>query len=75
VTLIIGIDPGPGWHPGTYIELDEIEDITINVDESDLLNVRIAAELERFRDEHDPERARLRPSIGQLGIFGNEVTP
>ncbi len=70
------LDVKPAWKPGTDIELNEIEDITISIEgANNLLNVQIAAELERFRDEHDPERARLRPSIGQLDIFGNEVTP
>jgi len=73
--LAPGLDVGPDWNPSTNIEVHEIEDITISIEgANNLINVQIAAELERFRDEHDPERARLRPSIGQLDIFGNEVT-
>ncbi len=67
-----------GWTP-RLSTADEYSIDCVEWDEAapDHVAVRdlISAELDRLADENDPERARLRPSVGQLDIFGNEVTP
>ena len=65
-----------GWQPGSY-DIDSINWVEAEVDGPDVKAVSdlIAAELERLADEADPDRARFRPTPGQMDIFGLEVTP
>lgn len=67
-----------GWDPALDYEVDEIEHVDALIDDTDdikAVSALIAAELERLADEADPDRARFRPTPGQMDIFGLEVTP
>lgn len=70
---------GVGWHPGLSYDVDSINwaDALTGVDNerNAAASAIITAELERLADEADPDRARFRPTVGQMDIFGLEVTP
>lgn len=67
------------WHPGAAYDLGSInwaDALTEDDNErNEAVSALIAAELERLADEADPDRARFRPTPGQMDIFGLEVTP
>lgn len=66
-----------GWYPGLDYEVEEIEYVDALIDDTadiKAVSVLIAAELGRLADEADPDRARFRPTPGQMDIFGQEIT-
>ena len=69
---------GVGWHPGLSYDIDSINWVDALTDDdnerNEAVSAIITAELDRLADEADPERARFRPTIGQMDIFGLEVT-
>lgn len=68
---------GVGWHPGLSYDVDSINWVEAEVDDNDdneAVSTLITAELQRLADEADPDRTRFRPTVGQMDIFGLEVT-
>ena len=74
--IVCDFEPANGWLPRITADTDFSIDCVgwAPADCNEALSALITAELQRLADEADPERARFRPTVGQMDIFGLEVT-